>query len=100
MLKGVESVRVGGKFFRPIHRQALPSGLQCQSVAGSIKSMKHPNYTIGNRTRDLPACGIVPQPTAPPGARDYFLLQARPCGICDGHSDTVTGFSPSTYIFG
>ena len=24
--------------------------------------------TIGNRTRDLPACGAVPQPTEPPGA--------------------------------
>jgi hypothetical protein len=29
-------------------------------------SMKKPNDTIGNRTRDLPACSAVPQPTAPP----------------------------------
>jgi hypothetical protein len=29
-------------------------------------SMKNSNYTIGNRTRDLPACSSVPQPTAPP----------------------------------
>ena len=28
-------------------------------------SMKNFNYTIGNRTRDLPACSAVPQPTAP-----------------------------------
>ena len=27
-------------------------------------SMK--NYTLGNRTRDLPVCSAVPQPTAPP----------------------------------
>ena len=27
--------------------------------------MNNPNDTIGNRTRDLPACGAVPQPTAP-----------------------------------
>jgi len=35
--------------------------------------------TIGNRTRDLPACSAVPQPTAPPRApnrneyQEYFL---------------------------
>ena len=27
-------------------------------------SMKDLNYIIGNRTRDLPACSAVPQPTA------------------------------------
>ena len=27
--------------------------------------MKNSNDTIGNRTRDLPACSAVPQPTAP-----------------------------------
>ena len=27
--------------------------------------MKNSNDTIGNRTRDLPACSVVPQPTAP-----------------------------------
>ena len=30
--------------------------------------MKNSNDTIGNRTRDLPACSAVPQPTAPPRA--------------------------------
>ena len=30
--------------------------------------MKTFNDTIGNRTRDLPACSSVPQPTAPPRA--------------------------------
>jgi hypothetical protein len=28
--------------------------------------MKNSSDTIGNQTRDLPACGAVPQPTAPP----------------------------------
>ena len=28
--------------------------------------MKNSNYTIGNQTRDIPACSAVPQPTAPP----------------------------------
>ena len=31
-------------------------------------SMKNSSDTFGNRTRDLPACGAVPQPTAPPRA--------------------------------
>jgi hypothetical protein len=30
--------------------------------------MKHFNDTIGNRTRNLPTCSTVPQPTAPPAA--------------------------------
>jgi len=29
-------------------------------------SMKNPHDTIGDRTRDLPACSALPQPTAPP----------------------------------
>ena len=32
-------------------------------------SMKNSNGTIGNRTRELPACSVVPQPTAPPTVR-------------------------------
>jgi hypothetical protein len=34
--------------------------------AGSMRPMKNPNDTIGNRTRDLPACIIVPLLSAPP----------------------------------
>ena len=30
--------------------------------------MKNYNDTIGNRTRNIPACSAVPQPTAPPSA--------------------------------
>jgi len=37
-------------------------------VAGRIMSIKTSNDTIGNRTRDLPACSAAPQPTAPPRA--------------------------------
>jgi len=32
-------------------------------------SMKNYNYTIGNRTRGLPACSAVPQSTALPRAK-------------------------------
>ena len=36
-------------------------------------SMKNSNDTIGNRTRDLPACSAVPQPTAPPRTPLYTV---------------------------
>jgi hypothetical protein len=39
---------------------------QGQSAARRIMSMKNSNDTIGYRTRDLPACSAVHQPTAPP----------------------------------
>jgi hypothetical protein len=31
-------------------------------------SRKNSSDTIGNRTRDVPVCSVVPQPTAPPRA--------------------------------
>jgi hypothetical protein len=34
--------------------------------------MENSNDTIGNRTRDLPACSTVPQPTAPPRTTSLF----------------------------
>jgi len=57
-----------------------------------ICQWKKSNDTIGNRTRDLPACSAVPQPTASPRAPSYenmqFLIQALvsrkftcPCNI-------------------
>jgi hypothetical protein len=41
------------------------SRLQGHSAAGRIRSIEKSNCLIGNRTRDLPACSIVPQPRAP-----------------------------------
>ena len=35
--------------------------------------MKNSNDTIGNGTRDLPACSAVPQPTAPPRAPLFII---------------------------
>jgi hypothetical protein len=37
-------------------------------VAGGIRSIEKSNDIIGNRTRDLLACSIVPQPTTLPRA--------------------------------
>jgi hypothetical protein len=38
-----------------------------------MKSIKNLNDPIGNRTRDLPACSVVPQPTAPPPTPTYIV---------------------------
>jgi len=35
-------------------------------MAGRIMSMKSPIDAIGKRTRDLPTCSAVPEPTALP----------------------------------
>jgi len=74
-----------GKVVRRTHWPPLPpwnipgtyfcgrlSRSQGHSAAGMIISMKNSNDTIGNRTRDLPACSAVPQPTAPPRASIYI----------------------------
>jgi len=39
--------------------------------------MKNSNDTIGNRTRDLPTCSAVPQPTALPCAPTMHSNQAN-----------------------
>jgi len=76
-----QSAHEGGKVVSGTYRPPLPprnipgthfcqrlSQLQGHSAAGRIMPMKKSNDTIGNRTRDLPACSAVPQPTALPRA--------------------------------
>ena len=45
-----------------------PAGRPDHSAAGRIMSIKNSSDSTGNRTRDLPTCSAVPQPTAPPRA--------------------------------
>ena len=52
------------------YRLGRPQG---HSAAGRIMSMKNSYDTIGNRTRDLPTCSAVPQPTAPPRTPSAIL---------------------------
>ena len=48
---------------------------QGNSVTGRIMSVNNPNDPIGNRTRDLPFCSAVPQPTAQSPSNVYRPLQ-------------------------
>jgi len=74
-----QSTHEGGKVNSSTHRPPLPPGNtpgihfcysliqpQGHSAARKIISLKNFNDAIWNRTRDLPACSTVPQPTAPP----------------------------------
>jgi hypothetical protein len=72
-----QSAHEGGKVVSPTHRAPLPPGkyfrylflleaesTQCYCLAERIMSIKNSNDTIGNWTRDLPACSAVSRPTA------------------------------------
>ena len=59
----------GGKVVSLTHRPTLPPGNtpgthfgrpQNHSATGRVMSLKNYNDTIGNRTRDLPVCSVVP----------------------------------------
>ena len=50
-----------------------PEWTQDHSAAGRIMSMKISDDTIGNLTRDLPACSAVSQPTAPPRVYPFIF---------------------------
>ena len=93
-----QSAHEGSKVISPTHRPPLPPGNipgthfcwrlsqpQGHIADGRIMSMKNYNYTIGNRTRDLPTCTAVPQPTTPPRVPSLFRSQynyyARGCTI-------------------
>jgi hypothetical protein len=61
---------------RPLPPRKIPgthfcyslSRTQDRSAAGRMRSIEKYNDLIGNRTRGLPACSIVPQPTTVPRA--------------------------------
>jgi hypothetical protein len=68
-----------GKVVSPTHQRPYPPVLISvgawvkplgHRATGWIISMKNSNYTFGNRTCHLPACSVVIQPTAPPGAHN------------------------------
>jgi hypothetical protein len=68
--------KIPGTHFR--QRLCRPEG---HSAAGRIRSIEKPNDLKGNRTRNLPPCSIVPQPTA--------LPRAPTCTDTEGHYDSI-----------
>jgi len=90
-----QSAHEGDRVVSPTHRPPLPPGNipgthfcwrlsrpQGHSAVGRIMSMKNSSDTNGNRTRDLPACMVVPQPTASPGAPFSFMPWRCSTRIC------------------
>ena len=64
----------------PMYRPPLPpSGVDPEgpSAAERIKSVKNSKDPTGKRTRNLPACNAVSQPTAPRRARTSKLYQTK-----------------------
>jgi hypothetical protein len=69
---------------RPLPPRKIPGTHFCQtlsppqghSAAWRIRSIDKSNY-IGNGTRDLPACSIVPQPTTLPKPPHTFLVLTK-----------------------
>jgi len=51
--------------------------------------MKNSNDTIGNRTRDLPACSAVPLPTAPPRGGKKSSVPRRFAACCCDYRDVT-----------
>jgi hypothetical protein len=59
-------------------------------------SMKNSNYTIGNRTRDVPACSAVPQPNALPRAPERTVeLTYISGGFTERHFFSCWKYNPN-----
>jgi hypothetical protein len=86
----LSALRAGSTFtprkFPGTHFCSGLSRTQGHSAAGRLRSIKKYNDFIGNRTRGLPACGIVPQPTTL--QRAPFAVFSLPTQNCE-HSSCV-----------
>jgi hypothetical protein len=54
---------------------------QDHSSAGMIRSIEKSNDLIGNRTRDLLSCSIVPQPATLSHVPTYILISMQLCHV-------------------
>jgi hypothetical protein len=78
-----------------VKRLSRPHG---HSAAGRIRSIEKSSDLIGDRTRDLPACRVVPQPTTLLRAPSVLLYLVRaPLYIYRSRDSSVgiaTGYGP------
>ena len=99
-----KSAHEGGKVVSPTHRPPLPRrkyswySFLLEAKAGRIMSMKNSNDTIGNLTRDLPACGAVPQPTAPPRAPTLTVMLHNPGNDMNLHRPKRLQYNTLFYV--
>jgi hypothetical protein len=70
-----------GKVVSPTHQPPLPpwysyllSQPHCHSAAERIMSVKNSTDTIRNQTHKVPACSVVPEPTAPLRAAIFGVI--------------------------
>jgi hypothetical protein len=61
-------------YVKYIHRMSIVRTMLVRGMVAWIRSIEKSNDLIGNRTRDLPACSVVPQPTTL-RFRDYKCLR-------------------------
>jgi hypothetical protein len=62
-------------------------------VAGGINSIEKPNDLMGTRTRDLPACSIVPQPITLP--RSLHMLDSSNKTLYSEPINVIVPVSPT-----
>ena len=112
-----QSTHEGGKVVNPTHRPSLSPRkyswyaflLEAEPTAGSQCGRKDfcqwKIPTNSNRTRDLPACSAVPQPTAPPRAPRIDLRRSQVTKrgmICENQSLIYTQplpYSPNPIFY-
>jgi hypothetical protein len=105
-----QSAFEGGKVVSPTHRPPLPPGIipdthfcyrlsqpQGHSAAGKIMSMKNSIDKMGNRTRDLPTCSTVPQPTQT-WCTIYLHWSSHYSSICFGIASSPSSGGSNLYI--
>jgi hypothetical protein len=91
----IQSAHEGDKVVSPTHRPLLPPRkyscylflLEGYSAAGRI--MKNSNDAIGNRTRDIPVCSAVPQPTAPSRAPSMHVGGKKKFWLCNSENTNL-----------